>query len=325
MLRALRDGAKKCGVNVAASRSTTGNHELFGELEKMLAKFFKAERAALFSSGYVTNLALTQTFAGEFTHALIDERVHGSLRDAAEFLKCPIRLFRHRDAKDFSRTLKSFGAKARPLAMTDGMFSHDGSLAPLREYLDVLPPRATLLVDDAHGAGTLGRNGRGTPEVCGALDERVVQTISLSKALGAYGGAVLGSAQIVGKVQEQSRIFNGNTPLPLPLASAALASLRVLKSDRSLRARLNANTARIKQSLAAVKLPVTDNISPVVAITPRNARHAARVTRELLRAGIFPSLIHYAGFPPCFRFAISSEHTRRQLDTLADALICAAA
>jgi 7-keto-8-aminopelargonate synthetase-like enzyme len=326
VLRALREGADKFGLNVAASRSTTGNHVLFGRLEKELARFFGVERAALLSNGYATNLAFTQTFAGEFTHALMDERSHGSPRDAVNALDCSVRSFRHRDIRDFRRKLSRCGRAVRPLVITDGMFSQDGSLAPLPEYLDALPRNAVLLVDDAHGAGTLGRRGRGTLEVCGVHDTRVVQTISLSKAFGVYGGAVLGTAKVIEAIQNRSRIFSGNTPPPLPLVNAALASLTILKADTSLRRRLKANTARIKDALRT-KLPLADNASPIVAFHPRDVSHASRISRALLRAGVFPSLIHYGGTPPpgYFRFAISSEHTFAQLDRLAEALIQGAA
>lgn len=321
VLRALREGAEKFGLNVAASRSTTGNHALFGQLEKELAKFFGVERAALLSTGYATNFAFTQTFSDGFTHALMDGRSHGSLRDAAEFLIFPVLTFRYRDTGDFFRVLKSCGKPVRPLVLTDGMFSHDGSLAPLREYLDALPPRAVLLVDDAHGAGTLGQSGKGTPEMCGVRDNRLVQTISLSKAFGVYGGAVLGAAEMIDAIQEKSRVFNGNTPLPLPLVNAALTSLKILKTDGALRARLNANTNRIKGRLGSAGLPITDNQSPVVSVVPRNTADALRLRRKLLQAGIFPSLIRYANAGAYFRFAISSEHTGQQLDKLAEALI----
>jgi 7-keto-8-aminopelargonate synthetase-like enzyme len=323
VLRALHDGAEKFGLNAAASRATTGNHVLFGKLESELARFFGVERAALLSNGYATNLAFAQTFASEFTHALMDKRAHGSQRDAAQALDCPVRSFRHRDAQDFRRVLARCGRAARPLVITDGMFSHDGSLAALDEYLDALPARGVLLVDDAHGAGTLGRSGRGTPQVCGVRDKRLVQTISLSKAFGVYGGAVLGTKKIVEAIQDRSRIFRGNTPPPLPLVNAALASLKILKSDPSLRARLKANTARIKGALRATDLPIVDNASPIVPLIPRDALHALRIRQSLLRAGIFPSLIRYAETPPpgYFRFAISSEHTRAHLDLLAEILV----
>jgi 7-keto-8-aminopelargonate synthetase-like enzyme len=203
------------------------------------------------------------------------------------------------------------------------MFSHDGSIAPLGEYLDALPQRGILLVDDAHGGGTLGKRGRGTPEIYKLRDTRVVQTISLSKAFGVYGGAVLGAASVIEAIQERSRIFTGNTPPPFPLVNATLTSLKILKTDRALRVRLNANTARIKSALRAADFPIVDGPSPIVAAIPRDRQHASSISRTLLGAGIFPPLIRYAGSPPpgYFRFAISSQHTAAQLDALTEALI----
>jgi 8-amino-7-oxononanoate synthase len=321
VLRALHEGAEKFGLNVAASRITTGNHVLFEKLENELVRFFGVEDAALFSNGYATNLAFAQAFADEFTHAFIDARCHASPQDATQLLRCPVASFRHRDVPDLRRKMKSLVRNAKPLVLTDGLFAHDGSVAPVAEYLEVLPSRAHVLVDDAHGAGTVGRTGKGTPEVCGVRDERVVQTISLSKAFGVYGGAVLGARRIVERIRGRSRIFRGNTPLPLPLATAALASIRILKSDHSLRARLNENTARVKGALRAARLIIPENSSPIVAITPRTGEQGKRITAALLRAGIFPSLIRYADEQPkYFRFAISSEHTEQQLDALTDVL-----
>jgi 8-amino-7-oxononanoate synthase len=323
VLRALHDGAEQYGLNVAASRKTTGNHVLFGKLESELAGFFGVKRAALLSNGYATNLAFAQTFAGEFTHALLDERAHGSLCDAAPLLHCPVRTFRHRDTKHFVHVLKRLGPTVRPLVMTDGMFSHDGSLAPLSEYLAAMPRNGRLLVDDTHGAGTLGPRGRGTAEVSKVRDERLVQTITLSKAFGVYGGAVLGSAQVIEAIQERSRLFIGNTPPPLPLVNAALASVRLLRTDRSLRKRLVANISRVKDALRASgwKTPMVDSPAPIVAVIPKTKARASQLSRALLRAGVFPSLISYAGGTPYFRFAISSEHTPAQLDALTQTLL----
>jgi len=325
VLRALQAGLKQYGLNVAASRTTTGNHELFGQLERALAAFFRAGRAALVSSGYAANLAFTQSVAGRFTHALLDERAHGSLRDASELLQCRVLPFRHRDADDLRRRLRNLGRTACPLVMTDGMFAHDGSLAPLDEYLDALPRRGVLLVDDAHGAGTLGKTGRGTPEMFGLRDSRLVQTFSLSKAFGIYGGAVVGGAGVVERIQERSRIFIGNTPPPLPLVRAVLKSVELLQADPSFRQRLRANTTRIKTALRGGGIVLAANDSPVVGIIPPTGKMAARISGQLSRAGVFPTLIRYGGGAPhgFFRFAISSEHTPAQLDTLARALIAA--
>lgn len=321
VLRAISEGIQKFGLNVAASRATTGNHELFGKLETELAKFFGAEDAILLSNGYATNLAFAQSFSSHFTHAFIDERSHSSLLDASALLDIRTVKFRHRNAEHLRKRLAPLH-KARPLVITDGLFAHDGSVAPLAEYLAALPRNGMLLVDDAHGGGTIGRTGKGSPEVCGVRDARLVQTISLSKAFGVYGGAVLGSENMIGTLRERSRIFQGNTPPPLPLVNAVLTSLKILKTDRSLRTRLNANARHLKNALRSAGWPLAENTSPVVAIVPESSSHAESLRRGLLRSKVFPSLIRYGHTPApgYFRFVISSEHTRAQLDALAAGL-----
>ena len=131
IVRAVKDGLSRYGLNVAASRITTGNHELYVRLEKQLAGFFRSESALLTSTGYMTNLVVAQALAGQFSHALMDERAHVALKDAAQFLNCPVLSFKHRDVASFGIALVRCGIGARPLVLTDGMFSHDGSVAPL--------------------------------------------------------------------------------------------------------------------------------------------------------------------------------------------------
>ena len=155
LCRAARTAIKNYGLNVSASRVTTGNHQLYETLEDELAKFFGVPAAVLLSSGYAANLAVAQALAGEFTHVLLDAQAHPSLQDAAQFLQCPAREFKHRDPEDLSRLLRGCGAKARVIVLTDGLFPHDGSIAPLKEYQARLRPKSLLLVDDAHGAGVL--------------------------------------------------------------------------------------------------------------------------------------------------------------------------
>ena len=118
-------------------------------------------------------MAVAQALAGEFTQVLLDEFAHGALRDAARMFACPTTSFRHRDAADLARQLAKAGP--RPIVLTDGMFGHDGSVAPLRDYLKILPARGRLLVDDAHGAGILGATGKGTVELAGVDRRRIIQ------------------------------------------------------------------------------------------------------------------------------------------------------
>jgi len=318
VIAALHAGVKKFGLNVAASRMTTGNHVLYGELEAALADFFAAESALLVSTGYATNLVVAQALKGSFSHALLDDDAHPSVSDAAPLLDRPVLQFKSRDAQALAVAVRRCGPGAKLLVLTDGMFARDGSAAPLAEYLEVLPKDALILVDDAHGAGVLGRTGKGTLEHAGVSRRRIIQTVTLSKAFGAYGGAILGSARLRQRMLDRSRMFIGSTPLPLPLANAALAGVKTLKANPGLRRRLLRNAAHVKSSLREAGLPLTETPGPIVLLLPGHASDAAHLQRALLAAGIYPPFIKYPGGPPhgYFRFAICSEHTRPQLDAL---------
>lgn len=327
VLRAVHQGLDEHGLNVAASRKTTGNHPLYAELETEIARFFDVESALTLSNGYITNFAVTQALAGEFERVLIDERAHGSLLDAAANLLAPIVTFSHRSVNDAKRKLAAAKKRNRPspkiLLLTDGLFSHSGEVAPLHDYLRELPKNVSLLVDDAHGAGTLGRTGRGTAEHLGlAPQPRLLRTVTLSKAFGVYGGAILGTESLRRKVIARSRIFAGNTPLPLALAGGVLTAMRILRSDSKLRRRLVFNTNYMKAAFREAGINVNDGPGPILPILPQSPRDAAILSKALLAAGVHPPLIKYPGGPKdgYFRFVISSEHTAEQLDALVSAI-----
>jgi 7-keto-8-aminopelargonate synthetase-like enzyme len=253
----------------------------------------------------------------------MDAGSHPSLADATRFLDCPVLQFKSRDAEALARTVQRCGPGSKLLVLTDGMFSHDGSAAPLAEYLEILPKDALILVDDAHGAGVLGRTGKGAVEHAGVSRRRVIQTVTLSKAFGAYGGAILGNAGLRQRILDRSRMFVGSTPLPLPLANAALEGVRILRADKGLRQRLNRNSAHVKTVLREAGLPLAEAPGPIVPLNPKRPGEAVRLRRALLAADIYPPFIKYPGGPPSgyFRFVISSEHSRPQLDALLEALL----
>lgn len=317
ILKAVGEGMKRYGLNVAASRITTGNHEVYLRLEKELAQFFGAETAVLANSGYITNLMVAQALAGQFSHALIDQRAHVALKDAVEALNCPVLRFKHRNSADFAETLKRCGKQARPVVLTDGLYAHNGSVAPLAAYLKLLPRDGLIIVDDAHGAGTLGKRGRGSVELEGVDRSRIVQNITLSKAFGVYGGAILCS-QAARQKLAQSHLFIGSTPLPLPLAYAATESIQLLKSETPLRIKLMTNAERIKSALRKAGVALENFPGPIVPIHLKSAAANQKLRTALLRAKILPPFLTYPGSPAggYFRFVISSEHTRQQLDAL---------
>ena len=322
VLAAVATGLKKYGLNVAASRRTTGNHAVYLKLEKQLAEFFGAEAALLVSTGYATNLVVAQALAGSFSHALFDEKSHLSPADAAQFLNCPVLKFKHRDVEHFAETRHRCGPGARPVVITDGMFSRDGAVAPLQAYLKLLPRDGLIIVDDAHGAGTVGANGGGAVEIAGVDRRRIVQCVTLSKAFGCYGGAIVGSRKLRTQILERGSMFIGSTPVPLPLAHAASVAVQILKRDKSLRRRLNRNADFVKQALRRAGMNLPETPGPIIPFAQPTPQRNRRLRRALLAAGIFPSFINYPGAPAggYFRFVISSEHTQAQLTQLVSVL-----
>src|SRR5438876_3907882 len=134
VVAAIEEGARKFGLNVAASRLTSGNHVLYGKLERAIADFFSAQDALVVSTGYVTNLVVAQALAGNFSHVLMDENSHPSLADSARFFDCPVLRFKPRDSEDVARAVRRCGPGAGVILLTDGMFARDGSVAPLSDY-----------------------------------------------------------------------------------------------------------------------------------------------------------------------------------------------
>lgn len=319
VLKAAAGSVKKYGLNVAASRVTTGHHKLYEELERELAKFFGAEDALLVPTGYMTGIVVAQALAKNFSHTILDGQAHPALQDAAEQLGCPIVRFEHRDVVDLQRAVAWCGKSARPIVLSDGMFSADGAVAPLKQYLDFLPREGMMLVDDAHGAGVLGKEGQGTLEFAGVGRRRIIQCVTLSKAFGTFGGVILGTRQLREKILDHSRAFVGSTPLPLPLANAALASLKILrKQGKVLRKKLKQNANYVRAGLRGSRFEAPEMPGPIIPLDTKGPIENHVIHKQLLAAGIYPPLIKYPGGKAggYFRFAISSGHSREQLDKL---------
>jgi 7-keto-8-aminopelargonate synthetase-like enzyme len=309
------------GLNVSASRMTTGNREIYFELEAALANFFQAEAALILSDGYLAPLAAAQALAGEFTHAFIDERAHNALLDAARMLDCPVKKFPHRDVVALEKMLATGEQNFRPIILTDGMFSYDGAAAPLRAYLKILPRAGMILVDDAHGMGVVGATGKGTVEQAGVPRARVIQCGTLSKAFGAFGGVVLSSRVVRKKILARSRSFVGTTPLPPPLAGAALESVKIFGRDTTRRKKLFSNLAWLRKQLRASGWEISETPAPVVRLPDMSDPEVERLKKLLLAAGIYPPFVKYGSAARgTFRFVITSGHTRAQLQNLAAVL-----
>jgi len=316
---AIRRGLALHGPNVAASRATTGNHPLYAAFERDLARAFGFPAAILTSSGYLAPLVAVQGFRGAVDHVFLAATAHGCLRDAADLLGVPQTGF---DSVDALRArLADLPTSGRPLVLTNGLSPLDGTMSPVRELLAVLPERGRLLVDDAHGVGTLGNRGRGTLEALGVRDPRVVLTGTFSKAFGCYGGFVLGS-KAFRDVAVSNRLFQGNTPPPLPWVEGARTALSLIRERggdwrRDLRERIQ----RVREVFPEGD-PRRTASGPTFVLVPKEGRAQARMERRLRKEGLFPSWVRYAQGPAdrFFRFALSSAHPWEAVDRLRGAV-----
>ncbi|MGH9837530.1 MAG: aminotransferase class I/II-fold pyridoxal phosphate-dependent enzyme [Blastocatellia bacterium] len=320
---AVAEAARGLGHNAGSSRMVTGNHPLYLQLERALARFFGFPVAVLTAGGYLGPLVAAQGLAGRVTHVLVDEQCHGCLKDAATLVGAQTIFFHHEDPRALARAVRGCGRRARIAVFTDGLSAHEGSLAPLAGYLAVLPGSSWLVVDDAHGTGTLGQRGRGSLEFLGLKDPRVIVTTTLSKALGCYGGVVLGPKWLRDRVLLQSRIYGGSTAPPLAVAAATLVALSMMREEGAkLRQQLRENAGYVKQAFLETRPECLDHPGPMFAVSPRQAQSQERLRRMLLAAGIYPTLIRYSSGPAdrFFRFAVSTAHSQKQLATLRDVL-----
>lgn len=319
---ALIRAAHSQGVGVSASRKTTGNHPVYLELEAALSGFFEAPRALLASTGYTANLIAAQGLADRFSDVFLDERSHPSLRDAARFLNARVRTFRHRDPEHLARLQRGLPTRARIAVLTDGVFARDGAVAPLWEYQQILRPSAWLWVDDCHGAGILGTHGRGSLELEGIHRRHVLQVITLSKAFGTHGGAVLADDTVIDAILARSDCHAGSTPPALPIAAAALAAVEFCRMNPARRLRLAEITLRFKSQL--LHHGWVDELTPGPIFPIEATRKRAEQLRDsLLKHRIFPPWIQYPGGPKrgYFRFALCSEHSDSVLRRLKEALV----
>jgi 7-keto-8-aminopelargonate synthetase-like enzyme len=317
VIKSIQLAARRFGINAAASRKTTGNHPIYARTERAVADYFGAERAVLVSNGYLTNLTVAQGLKGRIARALVDERSHASLQDAILLLGAKVTRFKHGSPEDLERKLAGVEVNERTALLTDGMFSHNGAIAPLREYRRLLGDRAILWVDDSHGGGILGRKGRGTVELMGISRRNVIQTVTFSKAFGVYGGAVVGSRKIMEEIFAKSRIASGNTPLPPMFAGGVLTAMKYANPKR--RKLLERNILHF-QEIAG--MPVPKYATPIVPVIPSSGQEASKLRRDLLAAGIYPCFIQYPGGPRegYFRFVISARHSKSEIEQLASVL-----
>jgi 8-amino-7-oxononanoate synthase len=260
--------AREWGVGSGASHLVSGHCREHHLLEQELAAFTRRPRALLFSTGYMANLAVVTTLVGQRDRVIEDRLNHASLLDAGLASGARFQRFRHADVGALRSRLSRAGT-GRTLVVTDGVFSMDGDIAPLRELADACRAgNAWLFVDDAHGLGVLGESGRGSLEAAGlGIEDVPILMGTLGKALGTFGAFVAGSDELVETLLQRARSYVYTTALPPAVAAATRAALRVVQQEPWRRERVLGHVARFRREAAGLglRLPMSDTpIQPVI-------------------------------------------------------------
>jgi len=323
LIRAGIAAFRSFGTHSATSRAGFGNNPALAAVEARLKEFFGTPAAAYFGSGYLSILILAQALKDDIDAVFVDESAHVSVADAAASVKKPVFLFRHRDPGDLERVLKKkLRPGQRPLVLTDGIFPVYGRIAPVPDYVRTLAPyRGMLAVDDAHGAGILGANGRGVIEHFGLRAAALHMAGTLSKAFGGHGGFIVGTRKLIARVQKQGA-YLGSTPTPTPIAATSAKGIEIVSAHPEMRARLRENVALAKAGLRKIGVDADDTPVPIVAWSLRTGAAMKKVQRALFDRGIAIALMKYPGTPPqgVLRVTIFSTHTADQIGQLIDGL-----
>ena len=325
---ALREAAiravRELGAGSGSVRTIAGTMELHLELERRIAAFKHTEAAVVFQSGFAANAGTVAALLGKEDMILSDELNHASIIDGARLSRAAIKVFPHRDVAALGRLLEETASVKRRLVITDGVFSMDGDVAPLREIAALAREHgAIMMIDDAHSSGVLGRNGRGTVDHFDLHGQVDVQVGTLSKALGVLGGYVCGSKSLIEFLYHRARPFLFSTSHPPAVAAACLAAIDVLEREPERIERLWSNTKRFKAGLARLGFDTGTSETPITPILVGEADTAMKFSDRAFERGVFAQGI---GFPTVakgrarLRTIVTATHTEEELDRALEVL-----
>jgi glycine C-acetyltransferase len=329
IVEAAEKAERDYGYGLASVRFICGTQTIHRLLEQKIAAFFGTEDTILYGSCWNANEGLFQTIALEQDAIISDELNHASIIDGIRLSKAKKERFKNRDMKDLRRALEATRATRNKLIMTDGVFSMEGSLAPLPEMIDLANEfGAFLVVDDSHGTGVLGATGRGTPEELGCFGRIDAYTSTLGKALGgSHGGFTTGPKVLVEYLRQKSRPYLFSNTLPPAVVLGSIAALDLVSQDPSIVARLRENTMYFRQQLAARGVKVREGVHPIVPIIIGDTAKAIQMSKDLLNEGVYVSGFGFPVVPQGaarLRCQISAAHTREHLDKAINAIAAVA-
>jgi glycine C-acetyltransferase len=324
VIAAAKASYDRWGYGLASVRFICGTQELHKRLEARLSEFLGTEDTILYSSCFDANAGLFETLLGPEDAVISDELNHASIIDGIRLCKAKRLRYRNRDMADLEARLREAGDAHLRLIATDGVFSMDGVIAPLKDICDLADRYdAAVVVDDSHATGFMGATGRGTHEYHDVMGRVDILTGTLGKALGgASGGYTTGRREIIELLRQRSRPYLFSNTLAPAIAGTSLAVLDILSASTALRDRLHANTQRFRIGMARRGFDIPSGDHPIVPILLGEAALATKMASLMLEEGIYVIGFSYPVVPEGkarIRVQISAAHRPEDIDTAIDA------
>ena len=326
VIEAAKNALTEFGTGSSGSRLTTGNLNLYTKLERKIASLKQTEAAIVFSSGYLANIGVIPALAVEGDLILSDELNHASIIDGCRLSKARKSIYLHSDLNHLEHLLKDASGYQRRWIITDGIFSMDGDIAPLPDIYDLARQYdARLIVDDAHGLGVLGKKGSGTVEYFGLSENQdIIQTGTLSKAVGGLGGYVAASKNVVEILINQARSFIFSTGLPPATLAAATTAVDIIRSCVSLRQNLLKNAQNLQNALHQNGFDFLLNETQIIPLIIGPAKRALHFSEVLFEHGVYAPAIRPPTVPEGtsrLRMSVIASHTENDMQKVIQALI----
>jgi glycine C-acetyltransferase len=319
MQRASDKAVKKWGYGLASVRFICGTQTIHKDLERAVAGLVGAEDSVLYSSCFMANLGLFQTFFGEQDAIISDELNHASIIDAARLSKAERHVYKHMDMTDLEAKIKATNGKRLTVIATDGIFSMDGDIAPLEEICTLAEAYGALvMVDDAHAVGVMGNTGGGTPEYCGVVDRVDFLTGTFGKALGGAGGAYTATHREAAEyLRNRSRTYLFSNSLDTAVTGASLFAIYHLRSHPEFRERLWTNTKLFRELMKKNGFMVSEAQHPITPIMLGDEKKAVEMAKALFDEGVYVIGFAYPVVPKGkarIRVQISAAHTKEDIE-----------
>ena len=323
LIAAMQQAAADSGVGSGASNLITGHHRYHDTLEKQLAVFVQMPAALLFSTGYMANIGVLGALAGRGDAIFADKLNHACLNDGGYYSMAEFKRFAHNDVQALEKLLKPSTAKRKIIA-ADAVFSMDGDIAPIPEYLKLCEQYdAYLYMDDAHGFGVLGKHGSGTLSHFGLKSPRIIMMATLGKAAGVAGAFVAGEQVVIDYLIQTAKSYVYSTPAPPALSATLSASLKLIEHGDDLRAHLQHLIMTLKQHLHLKKWELMPSETAIQPLLIGGNHEALQVSAYLQRYGILVPAIRPPTVPANtarLRISLSAAHKMQDVIKLADML-----